>query len=229
MTTFIPRQNRLTIPPLENGDRLSRPEFERRYATMPNAPKAELIEGIVYMAAALRFEPHAEPHADLMGWLWTYKVMTPGARLGDNPTVRLDQNNEPQPDIILRLDESVGGQSSLSADGYVEGGPELIAEISASTASLDLGPKRQVYGRNGVQEYLVWRVFDRQFDWYYLQGNDYVALESDEQGILKSQVFPGLWLDREALIVGNMPQVMTVLQAGLASPEHQQFLTKLLA
>lgn len=227
-TTFIPRQNRLTIPPLENGDRLSLEEFERRYSAMPDGIKAELIEGIVYMAAALRFEPHAEPHADLITWLGIYKMMTPGARLGDNPTVRLDRNNDPQPDAILRLDEASGGQSSLSADGYVEGGPELIAEISASTASVDLGPKRQVYCRNGVQEYLVWRVFDQQFDWYCLQGDEYVALESDEQGILKSQVFPGLWLDRAALIVGNMPQVMTVLQAGLASPEHQEFLAQLL-
>ncbi|NEQ99787.1 MAG: Uma2 family endonuclease [Cyanothece sp. SIO2G6] len=227
MVTFIPRQNRLTVPPLENGDRLSRQEFEHRYAAMPNGPKAELIEGTVYMAAALRFEPHAEPHADLIGWLWTYKIMTPGVRLGDNPTIRMDQDNEPQPDVVLCLDESVDGQSSISSDGYVEGAPELIAEISASTASIDLGTKRQVYRRNGVQEYLVWRVFDQRLDWFCLQGDDYVALESDAQGILRSQVFPGLWLDREALIVGNMQQVMAVLQAGLASPEHQAFVATL--
>lgn len=64
----------MTVPPLENGDRLSRTEFERRYMAMPKLKKAELIEGIVYMASPLRFEPHAEPHADLMGWLWTSPV-----------------------------------------------------------------------------------------------------------------------------------------------------------
>lgn len=85
--------SRITIPPLENGDLLTRAEFERRYTAMPKLKKAELIEGIVYMASPLRFEPHAEPHADLMGWLWTYKIATPGVRLGNNPTLRLDVDN----------------------------------------------------------------------------------------------------------------------------------------
>ncbi len=69
------------IPPLENGDRLTRYEFERRYDTMPQNKKAELIEGVVYMAAALRFRSHGEPHSNIMGWLWTYKTATPGVPL----------------------------------------------------------------------------------------------------------------------------------------------------
>lgn len=58
-------QNR-TLPPLENGDRLNRFEFERRYEAMPQVKKAELIEGIVYMPAALRFKSHGQPHSRIL-------------------------------------------------------------------------------------------------------------------------------------------------------------------
>jgi Uma2 family endonuclease len=227
MTTFLPRTQKLTVPPLENGDRLSRLEFERRYSAMPEIKKAELIKGTVYMASPLRFEPHAEPHADLMGWLWTYKIATPGVRLGDNPTIRIDQANEPQPDATLRLDEKLGGQSYLGPEGYVEGAPEFIAEVSASTASIDLGDKLNMYRRSGVKEYLVWQVFDEKINWFRLQDQAYVSLDIDQAGIARSQIFPGLWLDQEAMILGNMQQVMSVLQAGLSSAEHQNFLSRL--
>lgn len=227
MVTFIPRQNQLLVPPLESGDRLSRSEFERRYAAMPKDYKAQLIDGIVYMAAALRFEPHAEPHADLITWLGIYKMMTPGVRLGDTPTVRLDPTNEPQPDVVLRLDETVGGQSVLGPEGYVEGAPEFVAEIAASTASIDTGPKRQIYCRTGVQEYLVWPVFDQKILWYRLKNKSYIELPRDEKGIIRSEAFSGLWLDEQALLRGDMQQVMAVLQQGLASPEHQELVARL--
>jgi Uma2 family endonuclease len=217
----------LQLPPLKNGDRLSRAEFERRYEAMPNLKKAELIEGIVYMASPLRFEPHAEPHGDLMTWLGTYKAFTLGIRLGDNPTVRLDLDNEPQPDAVLLIDPSAGGQSRLGRDGYVEGAPELVAEISASSAKLDLGDKKRVYCRNGVQEYLVWQVFEQRLDWFRLQDEAYVPLVPDESGVIKSQVFPGLWLAVADLLAGNMQKVLAVLQQGLDSPEHQSFVQKL--
>ncbi|WP_413200369.1 Uma2 family endonuclease [Nostoc piscinale] len=218
---------RLTVPPLENGDRLTRFEFERRYNAMPKLKKAELIEGTVYMASPLRFEPHAEPHADLMGWLWNYKIATPGVRLGDNPTVRLDLDNEPQPDALLLIDAQAGGQSRFSQDGYVEGAPELIAEIAASSATVDLGDKKRAYRRNGIKEYIVWQVFDQQIDWFCLEAGEYVNLQPNEAEIFQSQVFPGLWLDRSALLAGDMQQVLTVLQTGLNSPEHQVFVQQL--
>ncbi len=129
------------IPPLENGDRLTRYEFERRYATMPQNKKAELIEGVVYMAAALRFRSHGEPHSNIMGWLWTYKTATPGVALGDAPTVRLDSDNEPQPDAVLLIESQCGGRSRVSEDDYIEGVPELVVEIAASSAAIDLGDK----------------------------------------------------------------------------------------
>ncbi len=227
MVTFFPRQQRLAIPPLESGDRLSRSEFERRYTAMPGLKKAELIEGTVYMASPLRFEPHAEPHADLIGWLWLYKTMTPGARLGDNPTVRLDRDNEPQPDAVLRLDETVGGQSYIGPEGYVEGTPEFVAEIAASTATIDLGDKLRAYRRSGVKEYFVWQVCEEKIDWFCLKKDEFVKLELDEAGCWRSQVFPGLWLDYQALLVGNLQQVMAVLQQGLSSREHQAFVDSL--
>lgn len=215
------------LPPLENGDRLTRTEFERRYYAMPNVKKAELIEGIVYMASPLRFEPHAEPHANLIGWLWNYKIATPGVRLGDNPTVRLDLDNEPQPDAVLLIDPRAGGQANFSNDGYIEGAPELVAEIAASSATLDLRDKKRVYRRNGVQEYLVWQVFEQKLDWFSLEAEDYVLLTADANGVIRSAVFPGLWLAVAELLHGNMQKVLAVLQTGLNSDEHQRFVQQL--
>jgi Putative restriction endonuclease len=216
-----------TIPPLENGDRLSRDEFERRYAAMPEDCKAELIEGIVYMSAALRFRSHGKPHSHLNVWLATYQIFTPGVEIADAPTVRLNADNEPQPDIVLFIDPQMGGQSRLSQDDYIEGAPELLAEISASTVSIDLGSKKTAYQRNGVQEYIVWRVLDQAVDWFYLDNGKYVDLCPDADGIIRSRQFPGLWLDRSALLNGDMPQVLTVLQLGLATTEHQTFVQSL--
>ncbi|GAB1538932.1 Uma2 family endonuclease [Scytonema sp. NUACC21] len=215
------------IPPLESGDRLTRPEFERRYNAMPDVKKAELIEGIVYVASPLRFEPHAEPHGDLMIWLGNYKVATPGVRMGDNPTVRLDLDNEPQPDAILLIDNNCGGRSHISIDGYVEGAPELVAEIAASSATKDLHDKKRAYRRNGIQEYVVWQVFESTVSWFSLEDGEYVSLISDAAGIIQSKVFPGLWLNVPALVAGEMQRVLAVLQDGISSPEHQAFVQQL--
>ncbi len=215
----------LTIPPLENGDKLTRWEFERRYQAMPHLKKAELIEGIVYMASPLRFESHAEPHGNIIGWLALYKAATPGVRLGDNATVRLDIDNEPQPDALLRIEK--GGQSTISQDDYVEGAPELIVEIAASSASYDVHQKLNVYRRNQVQEYLVWRFYEQEFDWFRLQAGEYIKLEPDSDGIMRSQIFPGLWLDKNALLMGDLGKVLVILQRGLETTEHRDFVHKL--
>ncbi|KAM3090104.1 Uma2 family endonuclease [Phormidesmis sp. 146-35] len=224
--TKLPSQQKL-LPPLENGDRLTRYEFERRYNAMPHLKKAELIEGVVYMAAALRFRSHGQPHGNIMGWLWMYKVATPGIELGDNPTVRLDLDNEPQPDAVLLIEEQFGGQARLSEDDYVEGAPELVAEIAASSAAIDLGDKKRAYRRNGIKEYIVWQIFEQKFNWFYLQEGEYVPLPVEEDGVIRSLVFPGLWLAVEDLLAGNMVQVLAVLQAGLASAEHTAFVQQL--
>lgn len=136
----------LTLPPLENGDQLTRVEFEQRYNAMPQIKKAELIEGTVYMPAALRYRSHGQPHSYMIGWLATYEAETPNVGLADNATVRLDADNELQPDALLTIE--TGGQSIISEDDYVEGAPELIVEIAASTASIDFNQKLKVYRRN---------------------------------------------------------------------------------
>ncbi|NET86040.1 MAG: Uma2 family endonuclease [Moorea sp. SIO1F2] len=206
-----------TIPRLENGDQLTLAEFELRYSAMADLKKAELIEGIVYMASPLRITQHGEPHAQIMLWLGFYQTYTPNLQLGDNCTVRLDLENEAQPDALLRL--KVGGQSTISQDGYVEGAPELIVEIAASTVSIDLHKKLNVYRRNAVQEYLVWRVDDGEFDWFRLTEGEYTQLEANPEGILCSEIFPGLWLDKAALLAGNLAKVLEILQQGLQSQE----------
>lgn len=215
----------LIIPPLESGDKLTRYEFERRYHAMPHLKKAELIEGVVYVASPLRIKSHGEPHAYIMTWLGVYKAATPGVGLADNTTVIIDADNEPQPDAILRIEN--GGQSRINADDYVEGAPELIVEIAASSASYDLHEKLKVYRRNQVQEYLVWRVYDSQFDWFKLREGEYIQLEANTDNIICSQVFPGLWLAKSALLSGDIAQVLTTLQQGLCTAEHQQFMQKL--
>lgn len=227
MTTHQSHRQTDKLPPLENGDRLTRAEFERRYQAMPHLKKAELIEGVVYMAAALRFRSHGQPHGDLIIWLGNYKVATPGIELADNATVRLDRDNDPQPDVALFLDPALGGQVQISEDDYIEGAPELVAEIAASSASYDLGDKKKAYRRNGVREYLVWQMFENKLDWFVLQEDEYVALVPDADGMIRSRQFPGLWLAVEALLAGDMVQVLKVLQTGLQSPEHQAFVQEL--
>ncbi|MDY7012886.1 MAG: Uma2 family endonuclease [Cyanobacteriota bacterium] len=203
------------IPPLENGDRLTRLEFETRYEQMPRLQKAELIEGVVYMGSPLRIDRHGNPHIHVATWLGVYEAATPGVQAGDNCTVRLDAENEPQPDVLLRIKEN--GQSTISEDGYVEGAPELIVEIAASTASIDLHDKQRVYRGNQVQEYLVWRIYDKKFDWFRLKEGKYIKLKPDEQGIIKSEIYPGLWLNIDSLLSGNLAKVLEVLQQGIAS------------
>ena len=215
----------LTIPPLENGDKLTRAEFERRYHAMPNLKKAELIEGIVYVASPLRIKSHGEPHSYIVAWLGVYKAATPGVGLADNTTVIIDADNEPQPDALLRIE--IGGQSRINQNDYLEGAPELIVEVAASSASYDLHEKLKVYRRNQVQEYLVLRVYDRQIDWFRLTEGEYIKLEPNGDGITCSQVFLGLWLDKTALLAGNLAKVLEVLQSGLASQEHQDFVKNL--
>lgn len=223
MTPSLSTESKLL--PLENGDRLTRHEFERRYQAMPHVKKAELIEGMVYMPSPLRIKAHGEPHAYIMGWLFVYAAATPGVGIADNSTVRLDLDNEPQPDALLRIER--GGQSRIDLDDYVEGAPELIIEIAASSASYDLHEKLKVYRRNQVREYLVWRVYDRAFDWFYLQAGEYRQLQPNSEGIICSQVFPGLWLAKAALLNANAANVLEVLQQGLTTTEHRAFVEQL--
>jgi len=228
MTTSTPSaSSRAKVPPLENGDVLTRAEFERRYEAMPHLKKAELIEGVVYVPSPVRHRAHSHPHIHLTGWLVQYEAGTPGVEAGDNGTVRLDLDNEPQPDALLFIDPACGGQARIDADDYIEGAPELVAEVASSSASYDLHVKLRVYRRNGVREYIVWRVLEQELDWFVLRAGQYARMSIDAEGLLKSEVFPGLWLDPAALLRGDLATVLAVVQRGLASPEHAAFVARL--
>src|SRR5438876_5656691 len=155
------------IPPLQNGDHLTREEFERRFDATPNLKKAELIEGVVYMAP-VSHEFHGQPLFDLIAALGIYRFATPGVLGAGDASIRLDPKNMPQPDTYLLIDPNLGGQTRIDDEGYVRGGPEFIAEVAASSASYDLYEKMNLYLRHQVREYLVWRVYDKEFDWFTL-------------------------------------------------------------
>jgi Uma2 family endonuclease len=186
-----------------------------------------LVEGIVYMPSPVRHGNHSHPHSLLVTWVGTYSIHTPGVESGDNGSVRLDLDNEPQPDAYLIVRADCGGQSRISEDDCVEGPPELVAEVTSSTASYDLGDKLKAYRRNGVREYIVWRVLEQQLDWFALRDDQFVPLEVGEDGVLRSSVFPGLWLDRAALLAGELTTVFDVLRRGLESEEHREFAKRL--
>jgi Uma2 family endonuclease len=217
----------IDIPPLTSGDRLTRREFERRYEAMPEKFKAELIEGVVYVASPVRYASHGAPHTHVTTWLGVYCAATPGIGLADNATVRLDPFNEPQPDLLLRLEPEVGGRSHITSDDYIEGPPELIVEIAASSAAYDLREKKIVYQRSGVLEYLIWQIYERRLDWFYLHEDEYEPLLPDADGITRSHAFPGLHLDATALLAGDLARVLAILQAGLSTDEHAAFALRL--
>lgn len=214
-------------PPLNPGDHLTRREFERRYQAHPEIKKAELIEGVVYMPSPIRFKQHSEPHGRIVTWLGVYKANTPGVTMGDNATVRLDFENEVQPDALLRLDSGLGGDSQITDDDYLEGPPELVVEIAASSAAYDMHTKRRVYARTGAKEYLVAQMYEQKLDWFALQEGVYQPLTPNENGVIRSQVFPGLWLNVEAFWTDDLSAMLETLQAGLDSPEHGEFLARL--
>jgi len=231
-TTVIPSPpthlvHQTVIPPLANGDHLTRAEFERRYAAQPHVKKAELIEGVVYMPSPVHLEKHSKPHSRIVGWLFNYAAATPGTDFGDNATVRLDLENEVQPDAFLRLLPEVGGRTRHSEDDYLDGSPELMVEVAASSASYDLHEKLRVYRRNGVQEYLVLLTHEQEIRWFYLVDGEYRLLLPDDTGVWQSQCFPGLHLHGNLFWADDMAGLLKWLHVGLTTVEHQAFMAQL--
>jgi Uma2 family endonuclease len=215
------------IPPLQSGDRLTAEEFERRFDAMPGLKKAELIDGVVYMPPPVSDEFHGEPHFNVVVWLGRYRIATPGIAGSDNSTLRLDPKNRPQPDVALRVLPECGGQAPRDAGGYLVAGPEFVFEVAASSADQDLSAKLDLYRRNNVREYVVWRVYEDALEWFVLRGKAYAALPPGTDGVLRSEAFPGLWLDPAALMRGDLAEVMRVLDKGATSPEHAAFVQRL--
>jgi Uma2 family endonuclease len=217
------------IPPLENGDRLNRIEFERRYSAMPHVKKAELIEGVVYMPSPVNHLKHGRPHGAVIGWLSVYLEETDGVDMGTESTIRLDMENEPQPDACLIILPENGGCTEFSAEGYIEGAPELVVEVASSSENIDMHAKLRAYRRNGVKEYVVWLVRQKEIRWFVLRDGEYEPLEPDATGAYRSEVFPGLALDPEAIIAYNRRRVAQVQREALNRPEHAEFVARLAA
>ncbi|HZV02144.1 MAG TPA: Uma2 family endonuclease [Planctomycetota bacterium] len=212
--------------PLENGEHLTRPEFERRYDVMPAGIKCELIDGVVYVSSPVKLE-HSDPDSLLGMWLTLYANATPGTRSNANATLRLDEIAEPQPDQLLRVLPEGGGTSRMDEDGYLTGSAELVVEVAASRASYDLHQKKDLYLRHAVREYLVHVVHDAAVLWFALEEGDWVELEPDARGVVRSRVFPGLWLDTRALLEGDGARIERVLRRGIATKPHAAFVRDL--
>jgi hypothetical protein len=207
-----------------NGDRLTQAEFHRRYQAMPPNVKAELIGGIVYMPSPVG-RPHGLYHLELALILGYYKAGTVGVEVLDNATTILGERAEPQPDTALRILAEYGGQSRETEDGYITGAPEWLGEIAHSTVAIALHRKREDYRRAGVLEYLVICIAEQELRWFDFRRRR--EIRPDQQGILKSRVFPGLWIDGPALLQRNSKRLIEVVQEGLDSPEHAAFVKRL--
>jgi Uma2 family endonuclease len=226
-TVSVPRAASAEMPPtLESGDRMTRAEFHRIYEQMPKGFKAELIGGIVYVASPLR-RRHGTHHVRLATVFGTYEGGTPGVEAGDNTTLILSDEDEPQPDLFLRILPEYQGQSRTTEDDYVAGGPELLGEITHSRRSIDFHAKRDLYAQAGVIEYIVVCLREQQVVWTDLKTGE--QFSADDRGVLRSRIFPGLWVDAPALLTGNYPQLTAALQQGLGTPEHAAFVAKLAA
>jgi Uma2 family endonuclease len=225
---MVVRSIKPMVPPLKNGDHLDADEFERRYESMPATTRAELINGVVYiMASPVRVEQHGGPHGNLFGWLSQYRTFSPGIVSAIDSTIRLDGKNQAQPDAALFIDPDRGGQARIDADGYLAAAPELCCEVAASSVDYDLFEKRNLYERSGVREYLVWRVLDGEIDWWTLNEGKFEPIPAGEKGVRKSAVFPGLWLDTAALLRGDLAALFETVRAGVATPEHADFVKRL--
>ena len=216
-------RNSSAIPPLENGAHLNASEFMRRYEAMPEVKKAELIQGIVYMASPVRAIVHGKPDSMMHWWMGIYAEATPGIETYSNSTVRFGADDVPQPDGMMCLLPSRGGKSRIDVKGYITGAPELVVEIAASSASLDMQEKLETYRRFGVPEYLLWLTEINEFLWLHLENDEYKPLPVAAGGIIRSRVFPGLWLDVKAMLAGDRSGARTALKRGLKSKEHAKF------
>ena len=221
-----PSTSRLSprIALLENGDRLTQPEFHRRYLAYPEDVEFELVGGIVYMSSPLR-RSHGRRHSQLGSLFERYSEQTPGVETLDNATTILGEESEPQPDLALRILSEYGGQSWETADDYVEGPPELVAEVAHSTRAIDLHQKRLDYQHAGVREYLVLCIEGPELIWFGFRPRGRILPDAD--GISRSRVFPGLWIDTRALLARDAPRQAAVLRKGLSSPEHAAFIRRL--
>lgn len=218
----INRPDPKLVPPLEAGQRLDRTTFHERYDAMPPTTRAELIGGLVHMPSPVRND-HGEVDEAVGYWLSHYRRFTPPLRAPRNVTTQLDADSEIQPDCLLRIPSELGGQSSIDEHGYITGPPELIVEVGRSSRRVDLGAKKDDYERTGVLEYVFVGIEPNEIRWFIRREGRFVDLHPGTDGVFRSEVFPGLWLDPSALFAEDLDRLVGVLDQGLATPEHQTF------
>jgi hypothetical protein len=214
------------VPPLENGDHLDQKTFHERYEAMPPNVRAELIGGIVFMSSPLK-PKHGRSGGRLIQWLFTYQDETPGTEALENTTNILGPESELQPDGCLLTLPEHGGQTWEDEKGYLNGAPEWVGEVSVSSESIDLSRKKEDYERAGVREYMVAALRTEEIFWFVRRRSKFKPLKPDDDGIFRSQVFPGLWLDPDAFLKRDGKRLLAILRRGLASPEHAAFTAKL--
>jgi Uma2 family endonuclease len=229
------------VPPLRDGDRMDADEFLQRYAADAAVHTAELLGGTVYIVRRkelrdgqevvvppISAEGHSTPDNLIQTWTGNYVTDTPGVAAHGSATTILPSNATGlEPDGVLRVLPDAGGRSTIGADKFIHGVPELVIEVSHSSGDRDLGPKYAAFEADGVPEYLVWRTDTDEILWFVLKRKKYVPLSPHPDGTLRSMTLPGLWLDPAALIAGDRSKVRDVLMRGIASPEHAAFVAKL--
>ena len=210
---------------LVEGQRLDQPTFHALYEAMPSGTRAELIDGVVYMPSPVDLA-HGIAHVPVIVWLDYYAERTPGVQVMDNATTILGWKSEPQPDGLLRILPEYGGRT-WDERGFVQGAPELVVEVAKATRYIDLGPKLDDYERAGVLEYVVHAIDPDEIFWYGQDQGVLVLRSIGEDGLYRSSIFPGLWLDPQALLDGNRARLRAVLDLGCATPEHATFVARL--
>jgi Uma2 family endonuclease len=229
------------VPRLRDGERLDIAEFLRRYSADTRVLKAELIRGVVHVlrsrvvrngkeiiVSPIDAGGHSAPHANLVGWLSVYAAYTANViPYAPVTNIQPERENGLEPDGALRIHDDAGGQTEIGEDGYIHGPPELFLEVANTSRRRDTTVRRDECETAGVKEYLVWQTQAGVVEWFTLKRKKYALLSADAAGIVRSAVFPGLWLDVPALLAGDMARVLAVVQQGIASPEHAAFVAKL--
>lgn len=211
---------------LYNGDRMTQSEFHQVYEATPQGYKAELIAGVVHEPSPLGW-PHSKSDAQLGQLLGHYAGLTDGLECGHSPSVILGEEDEVQPDIVLRVKPHCGGQTKNSEGDipYVIGPPELVAEVAHSSRAIDLHLKKDRYTLARVPEYIVLCLEPEKLYWFDLSLQE--ELTPTEDGIWRSRIFPGLWIHGGGLLKHDYRLCLDILNRGMDTAEYRRFSSKL--
>ncbi len=211
---------------LYNGDCMMREEFHRIYDQMPEDYRAELIAGIVFEPSPVSYG-HGTCHSRLTYLLETYSASTFGTEVAGDATLILGDEDEMQPDLMLRITDTHGGQSHITEYGYIAGAPELVAEVAYSSRAIDLHLKKERYALAGAVEYIVVCLNPKCMYWFDLRSG--TQLRPDSKGVFRSRIFPGLWIHEKGLLDLDHGPTSRALEHGLKTAEHGMFVAALAA